>query len=1131
MLSFDAEGMRACVKYKILKKYIKQFAGNKGDDDNSDKEKEETDKKEEDSNQVEQPTEEKDMRTPQDVVSLEGNKSFILFMETVNEDLIAINQYYNKEMTDIRHEYDVLYDRVKHHLTTKHFFSFCRKNPLPNEIFNLYGRMELLKKFASLNYSGLRKIIKKMHKMTGSNAGEGFMKLVVSSPFYDIQEQEDLSDMIQTLYYLSRTSISSSKSKVRNSDSIDPMETLMEQIKEKKLTENTDLKSLCMTKLEQANKTHKGQEQLRDMVFRGKRLFKSQLPIRHGQKKSEGEEEDIYKDVMLVQMSLLPISSEMDEQEIVFKEGYLLRRNVLEEGWQARYYIVTNRRICYFTTINGALRRTIEFPRLSRFYSMSSRQYPLCLFLEDKSDQFFWLACEDKKEIEEYRQIISQFAHNTNSLYKENTVVKTVRSFSYLNESIQGLSACDKPSELWFLLLRLEKLLIKKKLTYIEVTKLVEVIQELFATRPDVWNNTLTFMVITIITNYNNDLGVKLQGKIEIKDEELVPTNVNINNIYKFERQIGSGHFSTVQLAVSKIRDTSIDNDDEGVHHVAVKCINAYQLDEYDKVALKKEVSNMIRLRGHPNIINIYGFYTDGVKYYIVMELAQGGRLFDHIVKQEKFSEEDARVIMKTVTKAVHYCHERNIIHRDLKPQNILLSDPNKLDSVKLSDFGFASHFDTSRGYLRTALGTPGYTAPEILSDSPTYNEKVDCWSLGVITYILLCGYPPFPSNNEVQRLKCIRKGIYTFDSPYWDNISDNAKEFICNTICVDIDKRMNTQQMLEHPWLVTELSSSPLSPFFSRENSNIFKNEDKHSDLVTPEGPSAAYKNINININQETKNKEIYVSLQAINCYDSNLDDTTVKATIPPYTVFTVENEDYTPLNTYIYISPSTLTSLQINPLFNRIPLFETRESDSHGNSIASVVASTQYQYTSIPITAFLYTYIQNDTSLPVYSRPLNIFPSDDRSIYTHKHFINTVPISYGMTLAIDSICETNGEIWGLLHSLMYKTFGLQAYPFVWIYISPSTTNNTINKNTNTTTTIFVKDKAIDSKLTSLYQSYIQDHPELDPMTQKNTIMNNISHVNITHNIDTIDITSIHNNTIENTVDNNNNANINNNT
>ena len=138
-----------------------------------------------------------------------------------------------------------------------------------------------------------------------------------------------------------------------------------------------------------------------------------------------------------------------------------------------------------------------------------------------------------------------------------------------------------------------------------------------------------------------------------------------------------------------------------------------------------------------------------------------------------------------------------------------LIKSGQKLDSIKLTDFGFSSRME--HGALTTSLGTPGYTAPEVLRSQP-YDSSVDMWSVGVITYILyipkipmnsrLCGYPPFASDNNVETLRRISKGEFQFYPKEWSNVSEDAKDFIRKLIVVDPTKRMTALQCLEHPWL-----------------------------------------------------------------------------------------------------------------------------------------------------------------------------------------------------------------------------------------------------------------------------------------------------------------------------------------
>ncbi len=185
-----------------------------------------------------------------------------------------------------------------------------------------------------------------------------------------------------------------------------------------------------------------------------------------------------------------------------------------------------------------------------------------------------------------------------------------------------------------------------------------------------------------------------------------------------------------------------------------------------------------------------------------VMELARGGELFHKIVEREVYTEQQARDTVREITTAMLYCHQNGVVHRDLKPENVLLASATD-ETIKIADFGFAKELGTTAdGLLHTACGTPGYVAPEILRQQP-YGPSVDIWSLGVIFYILLCGYPPFHSDKGQDHLfKKIKHADYQFDSPDWDDISAEAKNLISNILVADPRKRLTAQQIMEHEWM-----------------------------------------------------------------------------------------------------------------------------------------------------------------------------------------------------------------------------------------------------------------------------------------------------------------------------------------
>ena len=145
----------------------------------------------------------------------------------------------------------------------------------------------------------------------------------------------------------------------------------------------------------------------------------------------------------------------------------------------------------------------------------------------------------------------------------------------------------------------------------------------------------------------------------------------------------------------------------------------------------------------HPNVIKLYEIYDEPKKMHLVMELVTGGELFDRIVKEGQYTEKDAAKTIGSMASALGYLHAKNIVHRDLKPENILYGSPDKDSDIKIADFGLA-RVVSGKDLMKTACGTPGYVAPEILQNKGYDSGAVDMWSAGVILYILLCGFPPF---------------------------------------------------------------------------------------------------------------------------------------------------------------------------------------------------------------------------------------------------------------------------------------------------------------------------------------------------------------------------------------------------
>lgn len=239
-----------------------------------------------------------------------------------------------------------------------------------------------------------------------------------------------------------------------------------------------------------------------------------------------------------------------------------------------------------------------------------------------------------------------------------------------------------------------------------------------------------------------------------------------------------------------------------------VKSINGKSWEE----AVLHELA-VLKALNHPNIIQIQDFFESDKYFYLVMEHMEGGDVFERVMKLKRYTEKDARDLAKSLLEAVAHMHGQGICHRDLKPQNLLLKSKDDDADIKVADFSFACRVHTPQS-LTTRCGTPSYVAPEILKNIP-YDQSSDMWSVGVILYVLLCGYPPFMDDNQGILFQKIRTGEWEFADKDWKNISEEAKELIRNLLLVDPLRRLKATEALESPWLLAEdkqLSEKDLS-------------------------------------------------------------------------------------------------------------------------------------------------------------------------------------------------------------------------------------------------------------------------------------------------------------------------------
>ncbi|XP_030017395.1 LOW QUALITY PROTEIN: serine/threonine-protein kinase DCLK2-like [Sphaeramia orbicularis] len=278
---------------------------------------------------------------------------------------------------------------------------------------------------------------------------------------------------------------------------------------------------------------------------------------------------------------------------------------------------------------------------------------------------------------------------------------------------------------------------------------------------------------------------------VEVNGNRSVSSSI-INEKYKVGKVIGDGNFAVVKECVE--RSTG--------QEYALKIIDKARCCGKEHL-IENEVAVLRRVR-HPSIIQLVEVDETPTQLFLVMELVKGGDLFDAITSSTKYSERDASAMVFNLAGAIKYLHRMNIVHRDIKPENLLVCEyPDGTKSLKLGDFGLATVVE---GPLYTVCGTPTYVAPEIIAETG-YGLKVDIWAAGVITYILLCGFPPFRSENNVQEelFDQILRGKLEFPSPDWDTISLPAKMLISQMLQVNVDARFTAEEVLSHPWVTDE--------------------------------------------------------------------------------------------------------------------------------------------------------------------------------------------------------------------------------------------------------------------------------------------------------------------------------------
>ncbi|KAG6792835.1 hypothetical protein POTOM_001994 [Populus tomentosa] len=305
------------------------------------------------------------------------------------------------------------------------------------------------------------------------------------------------------------------------------------------------------------------------------------------------------------------------------------------------------------------------------------------------------------------------------------------------------------------------------------------------------------------------------------------PTGRDILAHYDLGRELGRGEFGVTYLC------TDINTGEK----FACKSISKKKLrTAVDIEDVRREVEIMKHLPAHPNIVSLKASYEDDSAVHIVMELCEGGELFDRIVARGHYTERAAAAVMRTIVEVVQVCvliiycyfqhelpdlslmktkdflvsllklnddddmcHKHGVIHRDLKPENFLFANKKETSALKTIDFGLSVFFKPGERF-NEIVGSPYYMAPEVLKRN--YGPEVDVWSAGVILYILLCGVPPFWAETEQGVAQAIIRSVIDFKRDPWPRVSDNAKGLVMKMLNPDPKLRLTAQQVLEHPWI-----------------------------------------------------------------------------------------------------------------------------------------------------------------------------------------------------------------------------------------------------------------------------------------------------------------------------------------
>ncbi|PWA54085.1 phosphorylase kinase, gamma catalytic subunit [Artemisia annua] len=283
------------------------------------------------------------------------------------------------------------------------------------------------------------------------------------------------------------------------------------------------------------------------------------------------------------------------------------------------------------------------------------------------------------------------------------------------------------------------------------------------------------------------------RATVKVLDTTTYTLNQTIEDKYTADRELGRGEFGVTYLCMDRSSNELL----------ACKSISKRKLQTtVDIDDVRREVAIMQHLPSNSAtspIVRLKEACEDENAVHLVMELCEGGELFDRIVARGHYSERGAAGVARSMVEVVKMCHEYGVIHRDLKPENFLFKNKKESSPLKAIDFGLSIFFKPGEKFSEI-VGSPYYMAPEVLKRS--YGPEIDIWSAGVILYILLCGVPPFWAESEQGVAQAILRGLIDFKREPWPSVSEGAKSLVRQMLEPDPKLRLTATQVLEHPWL-----------------------------------------------------------------------------------------------------------------------------------------------------------------------------------------------------------------------------------------------------------------------------------------------------------------------------------------